>query len=226
MPMKKVALLVMPEDSWEVLHETLEMDTEAHNFDGELRAQIRKALGSVQVLDGGQAALFIMSFKMSAALKAAQEIANGQHNLLSTATDEDRRRAVENYLDWWNGTVVPLLFPNDASDGYSKEVLIGQVKLLLAGGELSIEDLLPALPETAGKITSVHLEGGAWLPDLNGEDLAKALQRLGVDEGEGLNDGMYELDHDEGLKVAGDGTVWVKVANTVDDLPHRRKAGP
>ncbi len=31
------------------------------------------------------------------------------HNLLSTATDDDRRQAIEVILRWWNGDIIPIL---------------------------------------------------------------------------------------------------------------------
>lgn len=31
------------------------------------------------------------------------------HNLLSTATDDDRRQAISAMLQWWNGEIVPIL---------------------------------------------------------------------------------------------------------------------
>lgn len=33
----------------------------------------------------------------------------GQHNLLSTATDEERREAIKRFSKWWNGMAVPAL---------------------------------------------------------------------------------------------------------------------
>jgi hypothetical protein len=33
----------------------------------------------------------------------------GQHNLLSTASDAERREALERFFQWWNGRVVPFL---------------------------------------------------------------------------------------------------------------------
>lgn len=38
------------------------------------------------------------------ALQQAATCFNDQHNLLSTATNEDRRRVVENFIAWWNNT--------------------------------------------------------------------------------------------------------------------------
>lgn len=45
---------------------------------------------------------------MREVLKAALACFNGQHNRLSTATDEERKAVVENFLDWWNHKVLPV----------------------------------------------------------------------------------------------------------------------
>ncbi|MCL4499039.1 MAG: hypothetical protein M1335_02185 [Chloroflexi bacterium] len=53
-----------------------------------------------------------MEFGMNQAkllLEAVQKFPNLPHNLLSTATDEDRRAAIAAILRWWNGEVVPIL---------------------------------------------------------------------------------------------------------------------
>ncbi|MBI1227799.1 MAG: hypothetical protein GC192_21370 [Bacteroidetes bacterium] len=33
----------------------------------------------------------------------------GQHNLLSTATDEERRQAIGRFSEWWNSMAVPAI---------------------------------------------------------------------------------------------------------------------
>jgi hypothetical protein len=45
---------------------------------------------------------------LEAALRDAQHCFNGQHNLLSTATEEERRAVVANFLNWWNTRALPL----------------------------------------------------------------------------------------------------------------------
>ena len=42
-------------------------------------------------------------------LEAVEKFPDLPHNLLSTATDEDRRTAIDAILRWWNGEVVPIL---------------------------------------------------------------------------------------------------------------------
>ena len=50
-PEKLYVVLRMPQDSWDTLSETLEMDSESGSFDRDLRKDIRKALDSVEVLE-------------------------------------------------------------------------------------------------------------------------------------------------------------------------------
>jgi hypothetical protein len=52
--------------------------------------------------------------KLERALREAYDCFNGQHNLLSTATDEERRAVVANFLEWWNGKAAPVLYPEEA----------------------------------------------------------------------------------------------------------------
>ena len=40
--------------------------------------------------------------EMLEALKEARTCFNGQHNLMSTATNEERLAVVDNFLTWWN----------------------------------------------------------------------------------------------------------------------------
>ena len=42
-------------------------------------------------------------------LTAVEKFPDLPHNLLSTATDEDRRVTIAAILRWWNGEVVPIL---------------------------------------------------------------------------------------------------------------------
>jgi hypothetical protein len=42
-------------------------------------------------------------------LEAVEKFPSLPHNLLSTATDEDRRAAIAVVLQWWNGEIVPIL---------------------------------------------------------------------------------------------------------------------
>jgi hypothetical protein len=42
------------------------------------------------------------------ALRAAAGVL-GQHNLLTTASDEERREAIERFCAWWNRTALPML---------------------------------------------------------------------------------------------------------------------
>ena len=63
--------------------------------------------------DGG----FILSFcslhaeaaQLQEALRSADAVFNDQHNLLSTATDAERRVVIGNTVNWWNHTAVPVL---------------------------------------------------------------------------------------------------------------------
>ena len=41
-------------------------------------------------------------------LKAGGQVVQ-QHNLLSTATDEERRKTLERWFDWWNNLAVPAI---------------------------------------------------------------------------------------------------------------------
>lgn len=53
-----------------------------------------------------------MLFSASPALLDVLEQAKdcfGQHNLLSTATDEERRQAISRFSEWWNYTAVPVI---------------------------------------------------------------------------------------------------------------------
>ena len=43
-------VIIAPQDSWELLQETLEMDAKSHAFDKELRLKILKALARITVL--------------------------------------------------------------------------------------------------------------------------------------------------------------------------------
>ncbi len=42
-------------------------------------------------------------------IEAVEKFPDLQHNLLSTATDGDRREAIGALLRWWNGEIVPIL---------------------------------------------------------------------------------------------------------------------
>lgn len=53
-----------------------------------------------------------MLFSASPALLEVLEKAKdcfGQHNLLSTATDEERRQAISRFSRWWNDLAVPVI---------------------------------------------------------------------------------------------------------------------
>lgn len=53
-------------------------------------------------LDGGSTALDVLNvFRLGQVIR--------QHNLLSTATDTERRATLNRVLDWWNHAAVPLL---------------------------------------------------------------------------------------------------------------------
>ncbi len=54
------------------------------------------------------ATLFCNAARMLDVLKMAQDCF-GQHNLLSTATDGERREALARFSSWWNELAVPLL---------------------------------------------------------------------------------------------------------------------
>lgn len=45
---------------------------------------------------------------MKNALAAAGEVVQ-QHNLLSTASDEERKATISRHIDWWNHTALPAL---------------------------------------------------------------------------------------------------------------------
>lgn len=62
-------------------------------------AKLREAL---RALDGGQSALDVLQTFVSGAVVR-------QHNLMSTATDAERRETLNRVLDWWNYGAVPLL---------------------------------------------------------------------------------------------------------------------
>ena len=47
----KLQVIAVPYDAWELLWETLEMDSQAGNFDPELRRRIREALDQVNAVD-------------------------------------------------------------------------------------------------------------------------------------------------------------------------------
>lgn len=49
-----------------------------------------------------------MKNKVLAALRAAQSVAR-QHNLLSTATEQERSDTIKRHLDWWNHTARPVV---------------------------------------------------------------------------------------------------------------------
>lgn len=51
MSKKNYVVLRMPEDAWDTLSETLQMDAVAKNFGQDLRKEITKALGQVEVLE-------------------------------------------------------------------------------------------------------------------------------------------------------------------------------
>jgi hypothetical protein len=42
------------------------------------------------------------------ALRAAGEVVQ-QHNLLSTATEEERKDTISRHIDWWNHTALPVI---------------------------------------------------------------------------------------------------------------------
>ena len=58
-----------------------------------------------EVIDTSNAAFIVRAVNSHDALVEALELAGecfGQHNLLSTATDEDRRAALKRFFTWWN----------------------------------------------------------------------------------------------------------------------------
>ena len=59
--------------------------------------------------DKKDARLIAAAPDMFAALQQVKAKVLTQHNFLSTATDQERRDALEHLIDWWNGDVVPLL---------------------------------------------------------------------------------------------------------------------
>lgn len=48
---KRTITIKVPEAAWNVLHETLEMDSQSSSFDPGLRKEIEKALDAVKALD-------------------------------------------------------------------------------------------------------------------------------------------------------------------------------
>lgn len=42
------------------------------------------------------------------ALRSAGEVVQ-QHNLLSTATEEERKATISRHIDWWNHTALPVV---------------------------------------------------------------------------------------------------------------------
>ena len=59
--------------------------------------------------DRANARLIAAAPDMFAALQQVKAKVLTQHNFLSTATDQERRDALEHLIDWWNSDVVPLL---------------------------------------------------------------------------------------------------------------------
>lgn len=47
--------------------------------------------------------------RMLDAILKARECFNGQHNLLSTATDNERKAVISNFNCWWNGHILQIL---------------------------------------------------------------------------------------------------------------------
>lgn len=48
---EKFVIVTVPQEAWDVLHETLQMDSESSSFDHKLRDQILKALDSIEALN-------------------------------------------------------------------------------------------------------------------------------------------------------------------------------
>ncbi len=42
------------------------------------------------------------------ALRSAGEVVQ-QHNLLSTATEDERKATISRHIDWWNHTALPVM---------------------------------------------------------------------------------------------------------------------
>jgi len=47
----RIKIIIVPEDAWEILFETLEMDCESSVFDPKLRKQIKAALNTVRTFN-------------------------------------------------------------------------------------------------------------------------------------------------------------------------------
>lgn len=47
----KGVFVTVPEETWDFLHETLQMDSESSSFDRDLRDQIKEALASIEAVD-------------------------------------------------------------------------------------------------------------------------------------------------------------------------------
>jgi hypothetical protein len=60
-------------------------------------------------IDWANARLIAEAPNLVDVLEAAHACFNGQHNLLSTATDDERKVVVENFLNWWNSKALPVL---------------------------------------------------------------------------------------------------------------------
>jgi hypothetical protein len=60
-------------------------------------------------IDWANARLIAESPNLAGVLEAAHACFNSQHNLLSTATDDERKVVVENFLNWWNSKALPVL---------------------------------------------------------------------------------------------------------------------
>jgi hypothetical protein len=57
--------------------------------------------------------------------RRALELASGivrQHNLLSTATEEERRATIDRFILWWNFVVIPVLDPGCQMPAWMREV--------------------------------------------------------------------------------------------------------
>lgn len=83
---------------WEYVEKRVEQDTDDNNQAA--LSEIIQQIVPVEINDLSGALLEV--------LKAGGECF-GQHNLLSTATDAERRAALDRFFDWWNYRVVPLL---------------------------------------------------------------------------------------------------------------------
>jgi len=83
---------------------------------GDEMATVYKTTRASEEENKATAHLIAESPNLADVLEAAHDCFNGQQNLLSTATDDERKVVVENFLNWWNSKALPLLERIEESD--------------------------------------------------------------------------------------------------------------